>query len=55
MSEASTSPTGPPDVRALYRDPAVKNYLSFQGDSRAINSFYYTWWVDPESAPLKRA
>jgi ABC-type transport system substrate-binding protein len=35
--------------------PAVRNYLYYQGDSRAINSFYYTWWVDPEQAPLKRA
>ena len=35
--------------------PAVKNYLTFQGDSRAINSFYYNWWLDPNEAPLKRA
>jgi peptide/nickel transport system substrate-binding protein len=35
--------------------PAVKNYLTFQGDSRAINSFYYTWWLDENEAPLKKA
>jgi ABC-type transport system substrate-binding protein len=36
--------------------PAVKNYLTFQGDSRgAPNAFYYTWWLDPNEAPLKRA
>jgi ABC-type transport system substrate-binding protein len=34
--------------------PAVKNYLTFQGDSRAINSFYYTWWLDDTEAPLKK-
>ncbi|HEX5141371.1 MAG TPA: ABC transporter substrate-binding protein [Dehalococcoidia bacterium] len=34
--------------------PAVKNYLTFQGDSRAINSFYYTWWLDDTKAPIKR-
>jgi ABC-type transport system substrate-binding protein len=32
--------------------PAVQNYLTFQGDSRAINAFYYTWWLDPTKAPL---
>ena len=35
--------------------PAVRNYLYFQGDSRAINSFYYTWSIDDTQAPLKRA
>jgi hypothetical protein len=30
----------------------VQNYLTFQGDSRAINAFYYTWWLDPTKAPL---
>jgi peptide/nickel transport system substrate-binding protein len=34
--------------------PAVKNYLAFQGDSRAINAFYYTWWLDESQAPLKK-
>jgi peptide/nickel transport system substrate-binding protein len=34
--------------------PAVKNYLTFQGDSRAINSFYYTWWLDENEAPFKK-
>jgi ABC-type transport system substrate-binding protein len=34
--------------------PAVKNYLAYQGDSRAINSFYYTWWLDENEAPLKK-
>ena len=33
----------------------MKNYLAFQGDSRAINSFYYTWWLDENEAPLKKA
>jgi len=35
--------------------PAVRNYLVFQGDSRAINSFYYTWWLDDTLPPIKRA
>jgi hypothetical protein len=35
--------------------PAVQNYLAFQGDSRAINSFYYTWWLDPTLAPIKKS
>jgi len=35
--------------------PAVKNYLTYQGDSRAINSFYYTWWLDENEAPLKKS
>jgi peptide/nickel transport system substrate-binding protein len=35
--------------------PAVRNYLTYQGDSRAINSFYYTWWLDDTQAPLKKA
>ena len=35
--------------------PAVRNYLAIQGDSRAINGFYYTWWLDDTQAPLKRA
>jgi peptide/nickel transport system substrate-binding protein len=35
--------------------PAVKNYLAFQGDSRAIDAFYYTWWLDENEAPLKKA
>ena len=34
--------------------PAVRNYLTFQGDSRAINAFYYTWWLDETQAPLKK-
>jgi len=34
--------------------PAVRNYLAFQGDSRAINSFYYDWWLDDTQAPLKK-
>jgi ABC-type transport system substrate-binding protein len=34
--------------------PAVRNYLVYQGDSRAINSFYYTWWLDDTQAPIKR-
>jgi ABC-type transport system substrate-binding protein len=34
--------------------PAVQNYLALQGDSRAINSFYYTWWLDDTKAPIKR-
>ncbi|HLF78951.1 MAG TPA: ABC transporter substrate-binding protein [Dehalococcoidia bacterium] len=36
--------------------PAVKNYLTFQGDSRgAPTSFYYTWWLDETQAPLKKS
>jgi ABC-type transport system substrate-binding protein len=35
--------------------PAVRNYLAYQGDSRAINSFYYTWWLDDTLAPLKKS
>ncbi len=35
--------------------PAVKNYLAFQGDSRAINSFYYTWWLDQTLDPIKKS
>jgi ABC-type transport system substrate-binding protein len=35
--------------------PAVRNYLTYQGDSRAINSFYYTWWLDETLAPIKKA
>jgi peptide/nickel transport system substrate-binding protein len=35
--------------------PAVKNYLTFQEDSRAINSFYYTWWLDDTQPPFKKA
>ena len=35
--------------------PAVRGYLYYQGDSRAINSFYYTWSIDDTQAPLKRA
>jgi ABC-type transport system substrate-binding protein len=35
--------------------PAVKNYLTYQGDSRAINAFYYTWWLDDTLAPLKKS
>jgi ABC-type transport system substrate-binding protein len=35
--------------------PAVKNYMALQGDSRAIDNFYYTWWLDENEAPLKRA
>jgi ABC-type transport system substrate-binding protein len=32
--------------------PAVQNYLAFQGDSRAINAFFYDWWLDETKAPL---
>ena len=32
--------------------PAVQNYATFQEDSRAINNFYYTWWLDSTKAPL---
>jgi peptide/nickel transport system substrate-binding protein len=32
--------------------PAVQNYAVFQEDSRAINSFHYTWWLDQTKAPL---
>jgi peptide/nickel transport system substrate-binding protein len=35
--------------------PAVRNYLAHQGDSRAINSFYYTWWLDETQPPFKKA
>ncbi len=35
--------------------PAVRNYLTHQGDSRAINSFYYTWWLDDTLAPIKKS
>ena len=35
--------------------PAVRNYLAFQGDSRAIGSFYYTWWLDDTQAPIKKS
>jgi ABC-type transport system substrate-binding protein len=35
--------------------PAVKNYLTYQGDSRSINSFYHTWWLDDTQAPLKKS
>jgi ABC-type transport system substrate-binding protein len=35
--------------------PAVRNYLTYQGDSRAINAFYYTWWLDDTLAPLKKS
>jgi ABC-type transport system substrate-binding protein len=35
--------------------PAVKNYLAYQEDSRAINSFYYTWWLDQTLEPIKKA
>jgi len=34
--------------------PAVRNYLAQQGDSRAINSFYYNWWLDESQAPIKK-
>jgi ABC-type transport system substrate-binding protein len=33
--------------------PVVQNYATFQQDSRAINNFYYTWWLDETKAPLK--
>ena len=32
--------------------PAVQNYAVYQEDSRAINNFYYTWWIDPTKKPL---
>jgi peptide/nickel transport system substrate-binding protein len=32
--------------------PAVQNYATYQGDSRAINSFFYMWWLDETKAPL---
>ena len=35
--------------------PAVKNYATFQGDSRAINDYYYTWWLDENEAPIKKS
>jgi len=35
--------------------PAVKNYLALQGDSRAINGFYYDWWLDDTLPPIKKA
>ncbi len=35
--------------------PAVKNYLVYQGDSRAINAFHWTWWLDETQAPIKKS
>jgi ABC-type transport system substrate-binding protein len=35
--------------------PVVRNYLAQQGDSRAINSFYYNWWLDETQAPIKKS
>jgi hypothetical protein len=34
--------------------PAVGNFLVQQGASRAINSHYYTTWVDETRAPFKK-
>jgi hypothetical protein len=47
---AVSSPGGASEFSLAW--PAVQNYLTFQGDSRAINSFYYTWWLDPTKAPI---
>jgi ABC-type transport system substrate-binding protein len=35
--------------------PALRNYATFQGDSRAINDYYYTWWLDETQAPFKKS
>ena len=35
--------------------PVVKNFYTFQNDSRAINQGYYTWWLDQAQPPIKKS